>query len=296
MQENWNSFLRNLPFGQHDGSVPSNLLNQMFEDLLTTSIFRKLAFIIQTSSQKLILPCDLDCKYGIEWSSEGQRRDNNSIGKWKRIEIPTFTLHSRITMTHELLDDSNVDIEEILYNRVIYKMSEKENEAFFYGKGDKEPIGLLNQENLKIEQFDKDGELNSFINAYMKLPNEFKTNAVWFVNRSFINYLSSLNKQSLFIQPPIHQKFLSVSKIRNSLINNSFLSFLNLPVFVVESLKEEDMAIIVDLKNAYCIVDRADISIFKDPYSNKPDIEFYFSKRLGGAPINSNALVIVKKN
>jgi HK97 family phage major capsid protein len=71
---------------------------------------------------------------------------------------------------------------------------------------------------------------------------------------------------------------------------------LNLPVFVVESLKEEDMAIIVDLKNAYCIVDRADISIFKDPYSNKPDIEFYFSKRLGGAPINSNALVIVKKN
>ena len=45
-----------------------------------------------------------------------------------------------------------------------------------------------------------------------------------------------------------------------------------------------------NLNEAYQIVDRHDIAVMRDPYSHKPYVEFYVTKRVGGALINSQAL------
>ena len=49
-----------------------------------------------------------------------------------------------------------------------------------------------------------------------------------------------------------------------------------------------------DMSQAYQIVDRMGIRMLRDPYSAKPKVQFYATKRTGGDMINGEALQIVK--
>lgn len=49
-----------------------------------------------------------------------------------------------------------------------------------------------------------------------------------------------------------------------------------------------------DFKRAYLIVDRAGIRVLRDPYTNKPYVHFYTTKRVGGGIQNFEALKALK--
>jgi len=49
-----------------------------------------------------------------------------------------------------------------------------------------------------------------------------------------------------------------------------------------------------DFAKAYLIVDRAGINILRDPYSAKPYIRFYTTKRVGGGLQNFDAIKLLK--
>ena len=53
-------------------------------------------------------------------------------------------------------------------------------------------------------------------------------------------------------------------------------------------------AIYGDIRSAYQVVDRAGIRVLRDPYSNKPYVVFYTTKRVGGAVVNFEAYAIQK--
>jgi HK97 family phage major capsid protein len=48
-----------------------------------------------------------------------------------------------------------------------------------------------------------------------------------------------------------------------------------------------------DMREAYQIVDRIGIRTLRDPYSNKPYVEFYTTKRVGGDVVNFEALKLI---
>jgi HK97 family phage major capsid protein len=45
---------------------------------------------------------------------------------------------------------------------------------------------------------------------------------------------------------------------------------------------------------AYVIADRGETSVLRDPYSNKPFVHFYATKRVGGALVNSEAIKLMR--
>jgi len=49
-----------------------------------------------------------------------------------------------------------------------------------------------------------------------------------------------------------------------------------------------------DFRESYTIVDRAGISMLRDPDSAKPHILFYTRKRVGGAVVNDEAIKTLK--
>ena len=49
-----------------------------------------------------------------------------------------------------------------------------------------------------------------------------------------------------------------------------------------------------DFKRAYLIVDRAGIRVLRDPYTNKPYVGFYTTKRVGGGIQNFEAIKALK--
>lgn len=51
---------------------------------------------------------------------------------------------------------------------------------------------------------------------------------------------------------------------------------------------------LADFKSAYTIVDRQDMNILRDPYTDKPFVKLYITKRLGGGLTNSDAIKLLK--
>ena len=49
-----------------------------------------------------------------------------------------------------------------------------------------------------------------------------------------------------------------------------------------------------DFAKGYLIVDRAGISVLRDPYSAKPYVLFYTTKRVGGGVQNFDAIKLMK--
>lgn len=49
-----------------------------------------------------------------------------------------------------------------------------------------------------------------------------------------------------------------------------------------------------NFQRAYVIVDRIGIRLIRDPYTNKPYVHFYTTKRVGGALVNSEAVKFLK--
>lgn len=283
MQETWNKFLRNLNFGQYENQIPGPLMEQMFQDLEQTSVFRRYSLVLRTSKQCVSLPSDINCEYGISWTSEGEKKPT---GKWEKLDIQTYRLQSHMVVTNDLLDNDEdaMVVHNIVYNRVIKYMTNEENRSFLYGNGKTQPKGLLSSldkvESEAVEIEEGRFPLDSFIGGIMKLDSIFKQDAIWLVNKKFMNYLLKQNTKNLFLSGPnIYQKT---------------INFLNLPVYVMDHMKDEHLCVLVDLNKAYCIIEKSDLTVFKDPYSQKPNIEFFFSKCIGGSPINYKALRLFK--
>ena len=49
-----------------------------------------------------------------------------------------------------------------------------------------------------------------------------------------------------------------------------------------------------DIRKTYQIVDRAGIRVLRDPFTNKPYIRFYTTKRVGGGVVNFEATKLMK--
>jgi HK97 family phage major capsid protein len=49
-----------------------------------------------------------------------------------------------------------------------------------------------------------------------------------------------------------------------------------------------------DFEKGYLIVDRADVRVLRDPYTAKPFVMFYFTKRLGGGIQNFDAIKLLR--
>ena len=49
-----------------------------------------------------------------------------------------------------------------------------------------------------------------------------------------------------------------------------------------------------NFKRGYIIADRIGTRVLRDPFSSKPNVLFYVTKRLGGAVLNSEAIKFLK--
>ena len=49
-----------------------------------------------------------------------------------------------------------------------------------------------------------------------------------------------------------------------------------------------------NFKHGYCVVDRVGVRTLRDPYTNKPNVQFYATKRVGGMVLDSEAIKVVK--
>jgi HK97 family phage major capsid protein len=279
--------------------VNPDLSGRIVMKVFESSPMRAYASIQVISSDALEGLFDLD-EAASGWVGEtDSRAETNTpqLGKWR---IPVHELYAKPKATQKLLDDASINMEAWLASKVAEKFARDEANAFVVGNGSNKPRGFLTYASGTtlpgtIEQVptSASGALASapdggdaLINALYGLKQQYRANATWFMNRATTKLVrKAKDSDGAYLWSPGIQA-------------GQPATLLGYPVAAFEDMPDpasNSLSIAVgDMREAYQIVDRLGIRTLRDPYSAKPYVEFYTTKRVGGDVVNFEAIKLIK--
>ncbi len=213
--------------------------------------------------------------------------------KIQKISITTYELYAQPQISQKLLDDAFVDVESWLVEKIAETFSKEESEAFIKGEDTFQPKGILAYENgnsynkiekVKTEKLDSD----STMMLYYSLDEYYSKNASFLMNRSTLKDVMLLKSKET--GQYLWQPSLSL-KAPDTLMGIPVYQSADMPPAPNNQLPVIAMA---DFKQAYKIVDNRGMRILRDPYTNKPYVRFFITKRVGGEVVNTSAIKLLK--
>lgn len=287
------------------GSDPNGgyLVNPEFGGIIQNRVFesspiRMLATVTPIGSDALEIVQDND-EATCGWTSETGTRSETNTPTLGKLHFPAEELYAKPKATQKMLEDSSIDIEAWLMQKVADAFARKEATAFVTGDGVGKPRGLASYTagttitSGQVEQV-VSGSASTFtydglINLQNALKEAYQPNASFLFRRATLSYL-------LLIKDGEGRPIFNMDYNRNAGMPPA--SLLGQPVYFaadVAAVASNALALIYgDIREAYQIVDRRGISVLRDPYSSKPYVEFYTTKRVGGGVKNFEALKIQK--
>lgn len=271
--------------GEAGVAIINDLSQRIIIAVNAKSVMRELASIetISTSALDLILD---DGNFASGWIGEVAARLETTSSKLKKKTIAVHELYAQPKATQKLMDDSAIDINGWLVEKLADSFIRAENDAFINGDGDKKPFGILS--NNDIEKVDAENKVTPeiLLKLINSLSEEHLANASFLMNRSTLAAIQGLKDNT--------ERFIWQQSLSDPLKQSIF----GIPVYCsshMPNVGENNLAIAIgDFKTAYKIVDRAQIGIMRDPYTEKPFIKFYAVKRVGGDVVVPSAIKFAK--
>jgi HK97 family phage major capsid protein len=269
---------------------------RIIEVVFETSPMRQIATVETISSDALEGLFDGD-EAAAAWVAErGSRPETNTpqLGQWR---IPTHELYANPRATQKLLDDSAVDIEAWLSRKVADKFARTENLAFVLGTGVGQPRGIVTYPDgttrgtiERIPSLDASTiAAEGIYGVIYGIKNAYRTGAVWVMNRATVGVIRTIRDESggagtgQFMWSPG--------------FGTQPATLAGYPIVEFEDMADISGGNIVagfgNFRQAYTIVDRIGIRVLRDPYSAKPHVEFYTTKRVGGDVLNFEAIKLM---
>jgi HK97 family phage major capsid protein len=273
--------------------LESDVSNQAIMKHYETSPMREIANVENISSSSLEIPEDTN-EADAGWTGEREARPETNTPTIGVLMIPVHELYAMPKCTQNFLDDAKVDIETWLGNKVGEKITRTENAAFITGNGVKKPRGILNHPAgtgaHQIQQVNSGsaGALtgDGLRSLFYKLKSPYIANAKWLMSRSAIEGVSKLKDgNGNYLWQPGFQE----GEPQN-LLGHSIKRMDDMPAVAANSLS----IAFGDFNQGYTIVDRMGLRVLRDPFTAKPFVLFYTTKRTGGDVTNFEAFVIQK--
>jgi HK97 family phage major capsid protein len=236
------------------------------------------------------------------WVGEAQGRPETTAPQLSVIEFPAMELYAMPAATQSLLDDAYVNVEQWLAEEVQTEFAEQEGQAFINGDGINRPRGLLNYPTVAnvswtwgktgyvasgaAGDFAASNPGDSLIDLVYAPRQAYRANGRWVMNRATEAKIRKLKdgEGNYLWQPGASA--------------GDPATLLGYPVAEAEDMPDiaaNSFAIAFgDFQKGYLIVDRVGIRVLRDPYSAKPFVLFYTTKRVGGGVQNFEAIKLMK--
>ena len=288
--------------GDPDGGyvVNPDMSGRMVQKVYETSIMRAYASVQTISTDSLEGLYDND-EAGYGWVGETAARTETTtpqLGKWS---IPVHEVYANPAATQKILDDAEIGIEAWLSAKVAERFARAENAAFVSGSGVDQPRGFTTYPDgtdltNSVERFNT-GVNGGFaaapnggdvlIDALYALKAPYMANATWFMSRSTMATVRKVkDSDGSYLWTP----GIAAGQPASVLGYSVAPAFEDMPTVATGSLS----IAVGDMRSAYQIVDRAGIRVLRDPFTNKPYVHFYSTKRTGGDLINGEALKLIE--
>ncbi|MFN6941477.1 MAG: phage major capsid protein [Parvibaculum sp.] len=232
------------------------------------------------------------------WVGETEARPQTATPSLAEIEFPAMELYAMPAATPTLLDDAAVNIDQWLAEEVQTAFAEQEGAAFVAGDGVKKPRGFLDYERVADSAWEwgklgfvATGNEGAFptsnpgdklIDLIYAVKAGYRANGRFVMNRSTQAAIRKFkDTDGNYLWQP-------------GLAAGQPPTLVNFPVTEAEdmpSIAADAPAIAFgDFRRGYMIVDRLGIRVLRDPYSAKPYVLFYTTKRVGGGVQNFEAI------
>lgn len=262
-----------------------------------TSPIRQLASVITVGTDTFEVLTDND-QAAFSWVGETQTRSETGTPTLGKIVIPVNEMAAKPKVTQKMLDDSSIDVEAWLAGKVGEIMARGEATSFVSGNGVNKPKGLLSYTagtDITQQQVAQIGSGSSgaftysgLVSLQSSLKEPYQANAGFLIQRSSnFNIMTIVDGQS---RPIFNLAYDKNVGLEPTILGKPVRFAADIPSAAANALA----AIYGDIREAYQIVDRMGIRVLRDPYSEKPFIQFYTTRRVGGAVKNFEAYVIQK--
>lgn len=225
----------------------------------------------------------------VSWGDERQVAPETDAFSKKVIQICDLTAQPKITQ--RMIDDSEIDHEAWIAELLSDVFSSQEDKAFLYGTGNNQPKGILSYDENEIERIQNAGSnekvsFESLLQLQASLDGKYEKNGdnIFLTSKQILAQIRSIKDDSgQYIWTP------------GALFGGKDIIF-GTPIYASSEMTTAngDAVIYGNLRKGYQIVDRADIKIQRDPYSSKPFVIYYATKRVGGDVIDTNAIKVLK--
>lgn len=237
---------------------------------------------------------------GSGWVGETAARPQTTTPQLAQLTFATGELYANPAITQTALDDAAIDLEAWLAGEVKGEFARQENIAFLSGDGVNKPHGLLTYITgaanaarhpfgaIEVVDAGAESDADDILKLIYELPAERVTaNTKLFMNRQFeatLRTLKDANGQYLW-QPRLAEGAPS--------------TFAGEPIVHIPGMATDGLDAVValygDMRETYLVVDRVGIRVLRDPYTNKPFVMFYTTKRVGGGVQNPEFMKALKR-
>lgn len=282
--------------------VEPDTTGRIVQLIFESSPIRQIADVQTVSTDAYEGVLDLDEASTGGWvGEEGARSESNTpeVGKWR---IPVAEQYAMPKATQKVLDDSAVDVGSWLEGKVADKLGRIENNAFVLGDGVNKPRGFLTYPAGtpsksawgKIAQlgtgvsggFAATNPGDKLIDLVFGLKAFYRNGAQWVMCRATVAEVRKLKDgQGNYLWQPNFG-----TQQGATLLGYPITEGEDMPAIGANSLS----IAFGNFKLGYQIVDRQGVRVLRDPFTAKPYILFYSTKRVGGDVVNFEALRILK--
>lgn len=236
------------------------------------------------------------------WVAETAARPETDPATLALLEFPSADLYANPAATQSLLDDALIDLDEWLAAEVEDAFAAQETQAFVTGDGVNKPKGFLSYP-IVADASAVWGEIGSVASgaAGAFAPNsptdrlidlvyapkaQYRPNGRFLMNRKTVSAVRKFkDADGNYIWQPAQRAGETAS----------LLGYRVIEIETMPDIAANSAAIAFgDFQRGYLIVDRAGVRVLRDPYSAKPYVLFYTTKRVGGGVQNFDAIKVMK--
>lgn len=283
--------------------LPQSTQGAMVKVLFEQSLMRQLANVQTISTGKIEGVVD-DDEADAGWVAELGTRSDSGTPQVRRWEIEAHEMYAMPKISQKLIDDAATDIEGWLAMHVADKFGRVEGLAFWQGSGVSQPRGLADYTTAATAdgtrawgqiqhvvtgangawhttQFDP---LHTLMGA---IKDHFLPNANFVMRRSVRTAARALKESTTnrYLWEPGMQVGAPERLMGYPARVDEYM-----PPLASGSLS----LAFGDFRQAYTIVDRIGVRTLRDPYTAKPYVVFYSTKRTGGGCVNFEAVKFLK--
>lgn len=239
------------------------------------------------------------------WVGEAAARPATNTSSLAEVVPPMGELYANPQVTQQALDDIFYDVEADLSAQLVEEFAVAEGAAFISGNGTNKPKGFLAYTTAATADssrafgtlehiatgvsadFAASNKADALFSVVAALKQAYRNGAGWMMNKGVLfEVLRFKDTSGQYLWQPSLQD----SGIGIRLLGFGVTEAEDMPAKAANSLS----IAFGNFRRGYTIVDRVGMRMLRDPYSNKPYVGFYTTKRVGGAVVNSEAIKLLK--